>query len=100
MNAFTPGSGPEVTVHRGMAEPTAAPPTDRQLCEHWPIGTARPCYAIAEWAVVTPWWAALRHACEAHREALDQEVKVTHRVVRVEEWRASSRGFRPGLGGS
>jgi hypothetical protein len=50
--------------------------------------------------MVTPWWSALRHACEAHRDALDRDVKVAHRVVPVEGWLTSSRGFRPGLAGS
>lgn len=88
-----------------MAQPTAPPSTERQpirdeqLCEFWPEG-GRPCYAPAEWSVITPWWSALYHACEVHRDVVEQGVAVAHRVVRVEEWRASLRGYRPGLAGS
>jgi hypothetical protein len=72
---------------------------DEQRCEFWP-NDGRCCYAPAAFTIATAWDAALRHACEAHREALDREVRVPHKVMPVSEWRASSRGYRPGLAGS
>jgi len=46
------------------------------------------------------WYVALRHGCYAHRDTLDQDVKVEHRVMPVSEWGASWRGFRAGQAGS
>jgi hypothetical protein len=57
-----------------MAGPAATPSAKCQYCEHWPMG-GRPCWALAAWSMVTPWWAALRHACERHRDAVDADVE-------------------------
>ena len=72
-----------------MPDDMPAPSTEHQRCEYWPLGTDRPCYAPAEWSIVTAWYVALRHGCYAHRDTLDQDVKVEHRVMPVSEWGAA-----------
>jgi hypothetical protein len=36
-------------------------------------------------SIGTP-WSVLRHACEAHRDALDREMQLQHEVMPVSEW--------------
>jgi hypothetical protein len=81
------------------------PSTDPQpsladLCEWWPLGERRPCYAPASLVLVRPNGETLRFSCAEHRDAWATRIRGPYLVLERAEWEARGRGYRgPMLGG-
>ncbi len=74
--------------------PTQPQPELPWFCEWWPLGSAAPCYAPAEFLLVRPSGETLRFTCAAHRDAWAERVRGASSVLERTAWEAQGGGYR------
>jgi hypothetical protein len=73
----------------------AAPHRDlADLCQWWPVGTRRPCYAQASLVLVRPSGETLRFTCTDHLPAWAGQIHGQYLVLERDEWEARGAGYR------